>query len=278
MITLNATRWTYNAEAGIDHDIDRLTSVRLAAATTVVRYTGDDAPSFTGYKSTSASAQLLRQLTKRTSANAAFNVARYEFDDPAKPASTTYNAAVGATSRLTKRLTFRASGGARWIDTDGFGTSTGAIWSVGLEYAPLKNSKIAVDASRSVAPSSFGEVDDTTSAGISLEHQLAPRVKVTANYRVSSSAAIDRRLIGVTGVYTINRRSTLTLAANDNTYSSASDDRHLLLLSASYTCRLTPELEASLSYKYTRKDSTSVGVATSNAVMLTLSRPFDVFR
>ncbi len=277
-ITLNATRWTYNVQGGVDHDIDRLNTLKLAATSTMVRFNGDDAPEFTGYDSTSASLAWLHRLTKLASATTTFTVAHYEFDDPLKPTRDTYGVTTGITSRLTKRLTVNGSGGVRWIETYGLGTSLGATWDASLEYTPLRDTRIALTASRSVAPSSIGSaLQDTTSYGVTFDHRLAPRLTVGASYSVSSSTDIDRRLIGLMADYTIDRLSSLKFSANDNTYVTSTDDRHLITVSAGYSRSLTKELTAQLSYKFTRDETTS-GVAEAHAVTLTVSRPFDIFR
>ena len=279
-VTFDATRWSFGWNGGIDHAVDPLNTLSLDAAQKWVRFVGSDSDEFTPYDSYSLAGIWKRRLSQRSDATVSAGIVQSTFGDSSGNTSTTYYASTGFAANLTKLLSVNASVGGQYTDSEDDGTLSGAIWNFGFDYV-MKRTAIAFDASQSVAPSSLGDVQQTTALAVNINHKVSPRLNLGASYRIASSdqspELLDSQLIGASANYAINSLTNLSLNGSYNMF-RADDDENIMTLSATYGRELIERLRGELSYTFKYDDDSDEGVATSHAAYFRLSRPFDVFR
>lgn len=182
----------------------------------------------------------------------------YYFQDRASNDIAMWRATGGVDARLSPRLSLRGSAGAVYIESSGTpvvpvnGTpivsGSGATWiaDATLTYRLRATTRVSVAVARSVAPDGLGDIS-------------------------------QRETISATLTEEVNRRSSLSFATGFSrngagTSGGASDN---LSASAIYAYRLTPELNANISYRFNQRMSDS-GTARSNSILMSVRRSVTV--
>ncbi len=241
-INLNATRVTRSFQAGVNHAINRRNSMSLSASLTRISFTGDTGD-LVGYTDRSVSGSWQHHVTKLTDVTTTLGYSRYSPDDPSISAKSTYSAKVGLSSALTRRLSVSGSAGAQKTHVEGAPSTLGWVGDVSLNYK-RRSTDFVLSASRSTSPSSLGELQTATSYGLNVNHA-------------------------------INRESHVDLGVTYSEFTSPSGSRQLFVASASYSRQVTRNGRAELSYKFIQRHD-DTGTATSNSVLLRLSRDLDI--
>jgi hypothetical protein len=241
-VNLNGTRHTRSFQAGVSHAINRRNSVSLSASLTRISFTGDTGD-LVGSTSRSISGSWQHSLTKLTNVTTTVGYSRYSPDDPSISAKSTFSATAGLSSALTRRLSVSGSAGVRKTHVEGAPSTLGWVGHASLNYK-RKSTDFSLSASRATSPSSFGELQTSTSYSLKVDHA-------------------------------INRVSHVNLAVTYSDFTSATRQRQLFVASATYGRQVTRNGRAELSYKFTQRHD-DTGTATSNSVLLRLSRNLDI--
>jgi opacity protein-like surface antigen len=168
-------------------------------------------------------------------------------------------------TELSERLSFTAGGGGNVVRTSGSTdeTTSGFIGDVALGYA-LANTTLSAFAAHNLAPSSLGSLQERTTAGFSVGHQINEASSV------SFSGAF---------VYQLPVVSTPVDADRDQQHQA-------LVLTVGYNRNLAQNWNLGLSYTFTQQNNNddeffwelNEGSSTSNAVFATITRNFSLMR
>ncbi|HUQ38252.1 MAG TPA: hypothetical protein VM144_17925 [Aestuariivirga sp.] len=179
-----------------------------------------------------------REMSELVTGNLTGSVQYYEPDSPTLDSRLLYRATVGATARLSKRLTVTAAAGGVFLDPENDSLTADVIWNVAADYK-LKTTNYTFSAARDLSPSQDGTLDDTYSARLGVSHQVNDMLSIA----LSSSYVLQRDEEG---------------------------DSSAFIVSPSLNYQLSRDWTSSLSYRYIETED-EIEEAYSNAVTLTLS-------
>lgn len=232
---------TYNFGGGIDRTLSALDTVSLSARSTLTSY--DPSSAGTAFTDTSASGTWRHRLTSLTALNVTSSAEWLAYDNALATRTLILRNQAGIEATLSPVLSFRGMWGAAYVQVEnGGGTSipiagapptassggaTGFITDMFLTYQALKGLTFTLNANQSVSPSVVGSLFQSDS-------------------------------IRATVAYTINSRSSLTLAADGNRITSTGTT-DLVSASASYSYQLAREWTVNLSYRFLHSFGSSGG-------------------
>jgi hypothetical protein len=259
--TNNGVIDSFRASAGGSHDINRTDSVSWSILAN--RTTFEDAPLQTPFTDIAASAAWTRLLDPRTTWTTSVNFDWLDADDIGKSQRLFWQILTGVKSQLTRRLTVTASVGAGFANayqtaavppgtTSNF-IRTGAASSVlalgTLNYQLLSHTFVTLSAAHLIVPTSFGQLQKTTTAGFTLAHDINywSRIAFSTNF-----AHTDQN-------------------ANFNTTGAADFFSAQLV----YSYRLARDWRSAVSYTY-RQRHDDTGTATSNTFLLSMFYDFNL--
>jgi len=252
---------SFRAVGGGTHDLNRIDS--LSWSVQANRTTFDNDPGQTPFTDLGATIAWTRLLNPGTSWTNSVNFDWLDADDIGKSQRLFWQIMTGVKSQLTRRLTVTASVGAAFanayqtapapvITTSTFiqsGAASSLVATGTLSYLLLKNTSVTLSAAHLIVPTSFGQLQKTTTAGFTLSHDI----NHWSNIAVSANVA-----------HTESGVNFLTTGPAD--FFSAQ---------IAYTYLLARDWRARVSYTY-RQRHDDTGTATANVGLLSLVYNFNL--
>ena len=269
ILAANTTTSTFDANAGLKHQLNDLNALGWSISGTSVDFSNDN-DGLSPYNDLVMSESWIRNLSPITDFTAAVGTQWYQADNPTNTESWVQTLTGQIDTQLTGRLKVmgRAGGGvvhtteqlvAPFDPIDISDTAANFIAAAALVY-DLKNTTISANASHDFAPSSLGEVQDRTVVGFAVDHKIN-----------------DWSGLLLTGQFFDQLPSTSA--------PGQSDSRQAVILSLAYSRNLMRDWDLLVSYRFVQQDEdTGVfipfddGASTSNAVFVTVNRNLHLFR
>ena len=269
ILAANTTRTTYFATGGLEHPLNSLNSLGWSASGTSVDFSNDNA-GLTPFNDVSMSGAWIRNISPTTSFTTSADIQWFVADNLTDTESLIQTVTGQIDTQLTSRLRFMGRAGGGVIHTterlptprgrnDISDTAGNFVGGAELTYE-LKNTIISVSAAQDVAPSSLGEVQDSTLVGFSVDHKIDER----------SSLLFDGQFF--------NRRPSTSAPGESN-------HRRAMVLSATYARNLMRDWDIALRYRFiTQDENTDIfipfddGSSVSNAVFVTMTRDLTLFK
>jgi len=259
---------THKIDGGVTRDLTHIDSISWSANASTVSYSDPNQTPHTEYGSTGS---WNRRLSATTTLTNSVNFDWLVVDNPAHSQRLFWNATSGLQSTLSSRLTFNGSVGAAFVNAyqngvvpvtifpgltlNQYQQKVGATqdWTgnIGLNYQLFSNTNASLNATRSITPTVFGQLQHIESIGTTLSHNI--------NY--FSSLTFSTQF------------SHITTSATEIAGPTASD---VFTASANYGYKLTREWRTNLSYTYNQRNDLT-GLARSSIVTFRLSRDFTLF-
>jgi len=257
--TQNGTINAFSAIGGGSHDLSRVDT--LSWTVHANRTTFDNAPAQTPFTDLGATAAWTRLLDPRTTWTNSVTFDWLNADDLAESQRLFWQIMTGVKSQLTHRLTVTASVGAAFANA--WQNSTAPVFAPvfiqpgaasswvatgTLNYQLWKNTNLTLAAAHLIVPTSFGQLQKTTTAGFTISHDLNhwSSIVASANY-----------------AHTVSNTSFSTGPAD---FFSAQ---------LAYNYLLARDWRARVSYTY-RQRHDNTGTATANVGLLSLVYNFNL--
>lgn len=252
----DATRTSLNLRGGVTLNLDALNRLSLSASGTLERFSNEDGGELEPSNSYGTTVSWEHDLTKRTSTDLSLGLRRFTVDDAENFESLTLTTTGGLDTQLTPRLTFGFDAGFNVanIKRDPPGrddTPVGFNGGLRLDGQLAADTQFSLEANQGFEPSSLGELQTRSTVGLSIEHSINSRA------RLSLSASYSRQVSAGT--------------SNDT------DNSQLFVLSPSYTIDLSPDWQVRMGYTFRLRDE-DAGLATSNNFFVSINRSFDLLR
>tara|TARA_R110002074_G_scaffold364915_1_gene538514 strand:- start:28448 stop:29614 length:1167 start_codon:yes stop_codon:yes gene_type:complete len=252
----NSTVTTKSISPNYSFKVTELDSLSINVNYTDRAYSTTD---FSNSKSRSLSTSWQHQFTERLNGGLSLSASNNKSDGlDLQTDDDTYNLSLISKYDLSEVWTIDGSVGVRRLNsrqTDAFGfvdknTSSGVTLSFNVSYKHEVDTA-SLGLSRSVSPSSTGDVNEQDKLSLSWSRQLSERFSTSINGSIQS-----------------------TRSASDN----SSDKRDYINISPAVNWKMSPDTIISLSYNYRQqKESEANTNASSNSVMLTLNYNWDGF-
>lgn len=272
ILAANTTRTTTVAKGGLEHHLNSLNAFGLSGSGTFVEFDNENGnQGLFPYDSTIVSGAWIRNISPTTTFTTAATTQWYEADNPTDTESWIQTLTGQIESQLTSRLSVlgRAGGGviqtdeqwptARGGTTEISDTSGQFVGAAELAYE-LRNSLFRFSASQDFAPSSLGEVQDTTRVGFLFDHKIN-----------------EQSGIAFAGDF-FNQRPSTSAPGELN-------HRRAMILSATYRRELMRDWDMLLRYRFVTQDENTDffvpfddGSSVSNALFVTVTRDLHLFR
>ena len=275
----NTKTSTYSGQGSLTHQLNELNALGFSVSGSTQSFTNDGSRNSTSDNVLSPNTYLtagpswIRNVNPRTDLTLAATTGWYNAEGIGTSDSVSESVTLGIQTQVSERLNFTVGGGGNVVRTTLNGdntsaTDTGFVANVGLGYN-LANTTFAVFAAHNLAPSSLGSLQERTTAGFSMAHQIGEWSSA-----FFSGAFVDQLPI-------------TSLVADPNL-----DQQHqALVLSVGYRRSLSQNWNLGLTYSFTQQDnsddefvtilndgfSLNDGSSTSNAVFLSLTRNFNLF-
>lgn len=142
------------------------------------------------------------QWNRRLSSNVSlfFSNSNFSSSSSAFPESTfsqkVFGYQLGGEYALSRQWMLNAAGGGRWVQAPGAAStavSFGETYQGGLSYK-TRSDTLSFDFSRSVSPSSFGQIQDVTTLGITYRRELTRELSLNVNGSYSESQSVGESL------------------------------------------------------------------------------------
>ena len=251
---------TFGLRGGIVHDLSRTDSLSWNAHVSSVSFTGSSGT--TPYVDLTTAVAWNHNLNRTTTLNNSVSFDWFSQDNTAKSQRLLWTVMSGLQSQLSPRLTLNGQfglvfansyqlGEVQVIPTPGapfqplVGSGHGWEGNVGLTYQLLKDTNVSLTAADVIVPTFTGQLQQTSSIGMSLGHKINQLSNVTFSTQYAETMTPGQ--IGQT--------------ATSSDFFSAS---------VGYAYQLTREWNTILSYTY--RDN--VTVAKSSTILFTLKRDF----
>jgi hypothetical protein len=249
----DATLNRLNVRGGLTLSLDPRNRISASASGARTRFS-DDTVELVPTTTYGTTVRLEHDLTKRTETALSLGLRHFTADDVVNTESLAFTATGGFDTNLTPRLSFGLDAGVSLIDfrQDPPGSDDNSVTFAGglrLDWA-LADTRFALSATQSVEPSSLGELQSRSTAGLAVSHSINRRSELS----LVSSYSRQARTGGGVGPDT---------------------DRQLFVLGPTYKINLTPDWRLSIGYRFRLSDQED-GLATSNNVFIGLSRSFDL--
>jgi len=250
----NTDRLTFDLNSGWTYNINATNTFSLTGGLTVVEFTKSNT-ALTPFIDFSTQARWVRNLTNLTSVNGTLGWRYFKADNVQKRQSNTFSVSTGVSTRLTPRLSINADAGLDLTKTDQnqivLGVKLGRPSDLVLGFQTnlavdytLRNTQISFTAQQGLEPSAEGRLNQRSSLGFGISHQVNERSSL------AWSTSFSRRE-----------------AASD----TSSDVTNFFSVSPTYTYKLARDWNALLGYNFTYRKSDS-GTAVSNKIFVSLSK------
>lgn len=208
MTNVDGDRLTFATNAGIVHQVDRLNSIIFSANATVVDFT-EDATSLIPYFDGNTSLGWKRMVTPRTSVTLTGSAGYYRADDSPNTESWIFGADIDVTHKLTRRTSVSGGIGVNHVETDrktGDESKTGFSGNLSFDHQ-RKRTRVYVNFSHALEPSSDGEIEYRTRAEVGFNHQITRRAafSMSAAYGLADSlngGSKTRQTVSVSPLFT----------------------------------------------------------------------------
>ena len=169
---------------------------------------------------------------------------------------------MGGQYAISRHWSVNAGGGGRWVQSPGTDASMsfGETYNVAISYKG-KLDNYSFNFSRSVSPSSFGQIQDVTSIGMKYNRELTRELSFNVNASYSENQAVGQSLTQ------LGQKRTYYNASAELNWKFAREWR----LSASYRYRMQE-------YDQSQFNSQLAGQRDSNAIMLHINYNWDGLR
>lgn len=255
---------TYAIDGGVTRNLSRLDSISWSAHASTVSYSD---PTQTPYVDFSTTAAWNHNINATTTLTNSANFDWFSQDNEVKSQRLFWQFMTGLQSQLTPRLSFNGQVGAAFVNAyqkgeiqlimppgvfqQKVGTAQGWTGNIGLNYKLLKDTRVSLNAARSIVPTIYGQLQRIESIGLTLNHDI--------NFFASLTF--------------FTQFSHLETAETANTGPTASDN---FTASADFGYKLAREWRANLSYTYRQKND-ATGLAKSSTVLIKLARDFTLY-
>jgi collagen type VII alpha len=320
----NTKTVSYSGAGGLTHQLNELNTIGLSVSASSEFFTGDNgSPSsassasatkntLTPYTYLTTGQSWIHTVTPLTSLTVAASTAWYGTGGVAGTDSSSQSVAeqvsesvtAGVQTQLSERLSFTAGGGGYVVFTTGQSgstfpggssdsTSTGFIANAALSYALQNNTSVSAFASHDLAPSSLGELQEATSAGLTVAHQINKESSiglsgVFLDQFPTTSIQVDSNQTEPSLVFSLGYQRSLSQYSQcwasigvDSTQTQRQGG-----FSLGYQRSLSRNWDLSLVYSFTEQDNGETGflqpfndqgLSNSNAVFLTVRYNFNPF-
>jgi len=246
----DATRSRINAQGSTTLFLDSVNSLSFSAFGEVIRFSGDTGE-LVPNTNIGVGVSWGHSFSPLTSANFNVGVSRFTTDETPKLESISYSATGGIVTELSPQLDFHASAGVTFSDSErpGFSdnTSVGFNGDALLQYT-LSDTTFSLTAKQKVSPSSLGELQNVTTFGAGVGHQINSRSNV--------------------GLW-------VSYSRQKSTVEDGTENRQFFAVSPNYSMDLTEDWKATVGYVFRLSDIES-DLETSNNFFVTISRSFDL--
>ena len=257
--TQQGTINSFAAIGGGSHDLSRIDS--LSWTVHANRTTFDNDPGQTPFTDLGATAAWTRLIDRHTTWTNSVTFDWLDADDLAKSQRLFWQILTGVRSQLTRRLTVTASVGAAFANAYQTaaapvfaptfihpGAASSWVATGTLSYQLLKNTNVTLAAAHLIVPTSFGQLQKTTTAGFTVSHNI--------NYW--SSVALS---------------ANFAHTASNTSFSTGPAD--FFSAQIAYNYWLARDWRARLSYTY-RERHDNTGTASANVGLLSLVYNFNL--
>ncbi|GAB5467612.1 MAG: hypothetical protein Kilf2KO_06420 [Rhodospirillales bacterium] len=245
------------AFAAASYDVDPRNQISLAGDASIIRFL-DDVDSLTPTTIYGANARWDRLVNARTDANLSFGVRRFTADNEAASSSLIFNGSVGGGYRVSPRFWLMGQSGLNAIrtrqdedssrETDlsvGFSGNAEATWLA------TPRTDLTLEVSQSVEPSSFGELQNLSSAGLLVAHDVNSKT-------------------------TLLLRTNYSRRASTGGYQDNDTNRQLFEVDPTVDLRLTQSWRAKLGYNLDLNRFQGESLVSNHTVFMGLSFNWDV--
>lgn len=258
-VSAHGTQNTYNVKGGVTRDLSRTDSITWSAQASTASFTGGS--NETPYVDVTTTAAWNHTLSPTTTLTNSVMFDWFKQDNDANSQRLFWQFMSGLKSQLTHRLTFTASVGEIFVNAyqEGVplsaipanntafqiqpGAAHGFVWNAGLTYQLLKDTKLSLDAAKTIAPTTLGQLQQSETVGLTVSHD-------------------------------INHVSDLSFSTHfAHTGSTTESPADFFSASVNYGYKLTREWHTNLSYTY-RQRNDDTGTARSNTILVSLTRDF----
>jgi hypothetical protein len=265
----DTTTFTYAGQGSLTHQLNALNAIGLSVSATSQSFSNDGSPNsttndvLTPNTFLTAGQSWIRSVSPRTNLTLGASTGWFNADGIGTTDSVSESVTLSVQTELSERLSLTAGGGGNVVRTSGSTdeTTSGFIGDVALGYA-LANTTLSAFASHNLAPSSLGSLQERTTAGFSVGHQIN-----------------EASSIGFSGAFVYQLPVVSAPADADR------DQQHqALVLSVGYSRNLAENWNLGLSYNFTAQNNSdngffwdlNEGSSTSNAVFATITRNFNL--
>jgi hypothetical protein len=266
----DTTTFTYAGQGSLTHQLNELNAIGLSVSGRSQSFSNDGSRGstpddvLTPNTYLTAGQSWIRALSPRTNLTLAANTGGYIADGAGTTDQVSESVTLQVQTELSERLNFTAGGGANVVRTSGITdeTTSGFVGDVAIAYE-LVNASVSAFAAHNLAPSSLGSLQERTSAGFNVAHQINEASSVV-----------------LTGAFVYQLPVTSIAITSDR------DQQHqALVLSVGYRRMLAENWNLGLSYAFTQQNNSddgffgvlNEGSSTSNAVFATITRNFSLW-
>ena len=262
----DTTTFTYGGQGSLTHQLNALNAIGLSVSASSQSFSNDgssdSATVFTPNTYLTAGQSWIRGVTPRTNFTLAATTGWYLADGDGTTDSVSESVTAQVHTELSERLSFTAGAGGNVVRTSGSvdETTGGFIGNAALSYA-LATTALSAFASHNLAPSSLGSLQENSTAGFNVGHQIN-----------------EFSSVSFSGVF-VYQQPIVSVPSN-------LDQQHqALVLSAGYYRSLGQNWNLGLNYTFTQQNNDddeffsvlNDGSSTSNAVFATLTRSFNLW-
>jgi hypothetical protein len=262
---------TYNIFGGVTHDLSRIDTISWSAHGSTVSFSD---PTQTPYVDFTSTVAWNHKLTKRTALTSSVNFNWFSEDNPAKSQRLFWKLMSGLQSKLSPRLTFKGDIGVGFVNSyqkgnaqsgaqsgllgvvpfqPQVGTGNAFVGDIGFTYKPLKTTTFSLTAARSIIPTLYGQLQQSSTIGLTVNHNINKVSNLSFFTQFAQTKSSNQ--IGQSG--------------------SSGTTSEFFTAQVRYRYRLTRKWRTNLSYTYSQRND-DTGNASSNTILFTLSRDFNV--
>ncbi|MBB5987454.1 hypothetical protein [Sphingobium lignivorans] len=182
---------TANASAGLSYTLSPRDTLNFSARATRVTMPPTQSVA-RGYDSYGGGVSYMRAVSGSTSIGAGVDINKNEFRSGSAGGGTVISPNLIVTTQLAPRLSFNASGGITFSETDVGGVSqthTSFAGSAGLCYRGERG-RFCLNGSRRVSPTSVSGTSTATLFGASYSYKLTPRSNINLNASYSQASSL----------------------------------------------------------------------------------------
>ena len=175
----DTTTFTYGGQGSLTHQLNALNAIGLSASASSQSFSNDGSSNSTTNDVFSPNTYLtvgqswIRAVTPRTNFTLGANTAWFIADGVGTTDSVSESLTAQVNTELSERFSFILGAGGNVVRTSGAvdDTSGGFVGNAALSYA-LPYTTLSAFASHNLAPSSLGSLQENTSAGFGVGHQI----------------------------------------------------------------------------------------------------------